>query len=172
MLTLLSTLLSFLMSGLPKFMEMFQDGRDKKHELALARLQIERELELKKAGLEIQERIEAIHTEQIEMQTTAATAQAVIGAQQAEMQAIYAHDIEIGKGASQWVVDIRAFTRSGLTWGFFFLLLLIDIFIFIHGWRVGASFMDMATMLWDEDTRIMFATIIVFHFGGRAFGKS
>jgi hypothetical protein len=172
MLTLLSTLVSFLMSGLPKFMDMLQDGRDKKHELELARLQIDRELELKRAGLEIQERIEAIHTEQIEMQTTAQTTQAVIGAQQAEMQALYAHDIEIGKGASQWVIDIRAFTRSGLTWGFFFLLCLIDVFIFIHGWRVGASFMDMATMLWDEDTRIMFATIIVFHYGGRAFGKS
>ena len=88
MLTLLSTLISFLMSGTPKFLEFFKDRDDKKHELALARLQIDRELELKRAGLEIQERIEAIHTEQIEMQTTAQTVQAVIGAQQAEMQAL------------------------------------------------------------------------------------
>jgi hypothetical protein len=29
----------------------------------------------------------------------------------------------------------------------------------------------MANQLWDEDTRIMFAAIITFHFGGRAFGK-
>ena len=172
MLTLLSTLISFLMSGTPKFLEFFQDKNDKKHELELARMQIERELELKKAGLEIQERIEAIHTEQIEMQTTAATAQAVIGAQQAEMQALYAHDVAIGQGASKWVTDLRAATRSVLTLGFFLLLVLIDIGIFIHGWRTNAPFNDMANMLWDEDTRIMFAAIITFHFGGRAFGKS
>ena len=171
MLTLLSTLISFLMSGTPKFLEFFQDKADKKHELDMARMQIERELELKKAGLEIQERIEAIHTDQIEMQTTAQTTQAVIGAQQAEMQALYTHDVEIGKGASKWVTDLRASTRSILTLGFFFLLFLIDLGIFIHGWRVGADFNDMANMLWDEDTRIMFAAIITFHFGGRAFGN-
>jgi hypothetical protein len=28
----------------------------------------------------------------------------------------------------------------------------------------------MANQLWDQDTRIMFAAIITFHFGGRAFG--
>jgi hypothetical protein len=172
MLTLLSTLMSFLMSGTPKFLEFFKDRDDKKHELALARMQIDRELELKKAGLEIEERIEAIRSDQIEMQTTASTAQAVIGAQQAEMQALYAHDVEIGKGASRWVTDLRAATRSVLTLGFFILLLLIDIGIFIHGWRMDAPFTEMAEMLWDEDTRIMFAAIITFHFGGRAFGKA
>lgn len=172
MLTLLSTLISFLMSGTPKFLEFFKDRDDKKHELALARLQIDRELELKRAGLEIQERIEAIHTDQIEMQTTAQTAQAVIGAQQAEMQALYAHDIAIGQGSSKWVTDLRAATRSILTLGFFLLLVLIDIGIFIHGWRTNAPFTDLANMLWDEDTRIMFAAIITFHFGGRAFGKA
>ena len=172
MLTLLSTLISFLMSGTPKFLEFFQDKNDKAHELELARMQIGRELELKRAGLEIEERIEAIRSDQIEMQTTASTAQAVIGAQQAEMQAIYAHDMEIGKGASKWVTDLRAATRSVLTLGFFILLVLIDIGIFVHGWRTDAPFNDMANMLWDEDTRIMFAAIITFHFGGRAFGKA
>ena len=90
------------MSGTPKFLEFFQDRADKKHELDMARMQIDRELELKRAGLEIQERIEAIHTDQIEMQTTAQTSQAIIGAQQAEMQAIYAHDVEIGDNHIVW----------------------------------------------------------------------
>lgn len=170
MLTLLSTIVSFLMAGAPKFLEFMQDKNDKKHELELARMQIERELELKKANLEVEARIAEIQTEQVEMQTSATTAQAVIGAQQAEMQAIYAHDIEIGKGASPWVINLRAATRSLLTMGFFLLLVLIDIGIFIHGWRTNAAFTDVANMLWDEDTRIMFAAIITFHFGGRAFG--
>lgn len=42
MLTLLSTLLSFLMGGLPKLLEFFQDRADKAHELALAQMQITR----------------------------------------------------------------------------------------------------------------------------------
>ena len=53
MLTLLSTLISFLMSGTPKILEFFQDRSDKKHELELARMQTERELQLLAAGYEI-----------------------------------------------------------------------------------------------------------------------
>ena len=159
------------MSGAPKLLERWQDSADKKHEMAMARLQTERELQMIAAGYAAQAKIEEIKTDQIELQTNAATTQAVIGAQQAEMQAIYAHDIAIGQGASQWVTDIRAATRSILTLGFYVLLLLIDIGIFVHGWRADVDFNDMANQLWDEDTRIMFAAIITFHFGGRAFGK-
>lgn len=68
MLTLLSTLLSFLMGGLPKLLEFFQDRADKAHELALAQMQITRELEMRKAGFEAQERVEHIHTEQMQIQ--------------------------------------------------------------------------------------------------------
>jgi hypothetical protein len=171
MLTLLSTLISFLMSGTPSILKFFQDKSDKQHELELARMQTERELQMLAAGYAAQAKIEDIKTEQIELQTKAQTEQAVIGAQQAEMQALYAHDIEIGKGASQWVTDLRASTRSILTLGFYFLLVLIDVGTFIHGVRMDADFNDMANQLWDEDTRIMFAAIITFHFGGRAFGQ-
>ena len=170
MLTLLSTLLSFLMTGTPKLFEIFQDRSDKRHELELARMQTERELQMLAAGYAAQAKVEEIKTDQIELETNAATTQAVIGAQQAEMQALYAHDIAIGQGASQWVTDLRAATRSILTLGFYVLLLLIDVGIFYHGYIHGADFNDMANQLWDQDTRIMFAAIITFHFGGRAFG--
>ena len=103
MLTLLSTLISFLMGGLPKLLDFFQDRNDKKHELALAAMQTERELALRKAGFEAQERVEHIHTDQLEIETKAQTSQALIGAQQAEMQAIYAHDTSLNEGTSQWM---------------------------------------------------------------------
>ena len=170
MLTLLSTLISFLMSGTPKILEFFQDRNDKKHELELARMQTERELQMLERGYAAQAKVEEIKTEQVQLETNAATTQAVIGAQQAEMQALYAHDIEIGKGASQWVTNLRASTRSILTLGFYFLLVLIDVGIFVHGYKNNVDFNDLANQLWDEDTRIMFAAIITFHFGGRAFG--
>ena len=171
MLTLLSTLISFLMGGLPKLLDFFQDRADKMHELALAQMQIQRELELRKAGFEAQERIEHIHTEQLETESAAATSQAIIGAQQAEMQAIYAHDMSLNEGTSQWMRNLRASVRPVITYGFFFLLVFVDVGLFAYGWNNGVSFVELAEMLWDSDTQALFASIIAFHFGGRAFGK-
>ena len=142
MLTLLSTLISFLMGGLPKLLDFFQDRADKLHELALARMQIERELELRKAGFEAQERIENIRSDQLATESAANTAQVLIGAQQAEMQAIYAHDSSLNEGTSQWMKNLRASVRPVITYGFFFLLLFVDIGLFAYGWHQGASWSE------------------------------
>ena len=171
MLTLLSTLISFLMGGLPKILDFFQDRADKLHELALAQMQIERELEMRKLGYEALERVENIRSEQLATESAANTAQVLIGAQQAEMQAIYAHDTSLNEGTSQWMKNLRASVRPVITYGFFFLLLFVDVGLFAYGWNQGASFVELAEMLWDSDTQALFASIIAFHFGGRAFGK-
>lgn len=171
MLTLLSTLISFLMGGLPKILDFFQDRADKKHEMALAQLQIQRELEMRKMGFEAQERVENIHTQQLEMETKSNEKMSVIAAQQAEMQAIYAHDTALNEGTSQWMKNLRASVRPVITYGFFFLLVGIDCALIWHGFTNNVSFTDMANQLWDDDTQALFASIIAFHFGGRAFGK-
>jgi hypothetical protein len=171
MLTLLSTLISFLMGGLPKLLEFFQSQQDKAHELALARMQIERELELRKAGFEAQERIEHIRSDQLATESAANTAQVLIGAQQAEMQAIYAHDVSLNEGTSQWMKNLRASVRPVITYGFFFLLVFVDIGGFWYGYYMSVPFNDLLEMLWDTETQALFASIIAFHFGGRAFGK-
>ena len=171
MLTLLSTLISFLMGGLPKILDFFQDRSDKKHEMALAQLQIQRELEMRKLGFEAQERVENIHTQQLEMETKSNEKMSVIAAQQAEMQAIYAHDTALNEGTSQWMKNLRASVRPVITYGFFFLLVFVDVAGFAYGWSRGVEFKDMLDMLWDSDTQALFASIIAFHFGGRAFGK-
>ena len=171
MLTLFSTLISFLMGGLPKLLEFFQDRSDKKHEMALAQLQIQRELEMRKLGFEAQERVEHIKSEQLEMETKSNEKQALIGAQQAEMQAIYAHDTALNEGTSQWMKNFRASVRPAITYGFFFLLVGIDCALVYHGLSTGVGFQDMADQLWDDETQALFASIIAFHFGGRAFGK-
>ena len=69
MLTLISTALSFLMGGLPKLMDFFQDRSDKAHELELAKMQTEREIQMLKEGYIAQARVEEIRTEQISIQT-------------------------------------------------------------------------------------------------------
>jgi hypothetical protein len=159
------------MGGLPKLLDFFQDRSDKKHELALAQMQITRELELRKAGFEAQERIEHIKSEQLETESAASTKQALIGAQQAEMQAVYAHDTALNEGTSEWMKNLRASVRPVITYGFFFLLVFVDVGLFAYGWNSGVSFTELAEMLWDSDTQALFASIIAFHFGGRAFGK-
>jgi hypothetical protein len=159
------------MGGLPKLLDFFQNRSDKKHELALAQMQITRELELRKAGFEAQERIEHIKSEQLETESAASTKQALIGAQQAEMQAVYAHDTALNEGTSEWMKNLRASVRPVITYGFFFLLVFVDVGLFAYGWNSGVSFTELAEMLWDSDTQALFASIIAFHFGGRAFGK-
>lgn len=158
MLTLLSTLVSFLAGGLPKLLGFYQDRADKTHELMMARLQIERELELRKAGFEVQERIEQI---QFEGQ--------VVEAEASERAAIYAHDIAIGKGASQWMINMRAGVRPILTYGFFALFTFVEVGAFAYAWYNNIDFSIMLSHLWNSDTQIIFASIISFHFGGRAF---
>lgn len=171
MLTLLSTFLSFLMGGLPKVLDFFQDKSDKKHELELAQLQTERELSLAKEGYAAQQKIEEVRYDEIKTQSASAENIALIGAQQAEMQAIYQHDMSLNEGTSQWMKNLRAGVRPIITFGFFFLLVAIDIGLFTYGWNRGVDFKDLADMLWDDETQALFAAIISFHFGGRAFGK-
>ena len=158
MLTLFSTLISFLAGGLPKLLGFFQDRADKSHELTMAKLQTERELELRKAGFEAQQRVEEIKVE----------GQA-IEAEASERAALYAHDIAIGQGASQWMINLRAGVRPLLTYGFFLLFAFVEIGGFVYAWNHGVAFDVLLTKLWDADTQIIFASIISFHFGGRAF---
>jgi len=171
MLTLLSTLISFLMGGLPKLLDFFQDRSDKKHELALAAMQTERELAMLEKGYAAQAKVEEIRLDEIKVASSAETTQAIIGAQQAEMQAIYAHDMSLNEGTSQWVKNLRALVRPLITYGFFGLLVMIDGLLFWHGFKQDVDFTTLADQLWDNETQALFASIIAFHFGGRAFGK-
>jgi hypothetical protein len=171
MLTLVSTLISFLSGGLPKLLDFFQDKSDKSHELKLAQIQTERELQLAAAGFTAQQKIEEIKLDEIRTQTASAEKVSLIDAQQAEMSAIYAHDESLSEGTSKWMKDLRASVRPVITYGFFFLLVAIDATLAYKGIISGVDFNTLANQLWDDETQALFASIIAFHFGGRAFGK-
>jgi hypothetical protein len=148
------------MGGLPKLLDFFQDKGDKKHELAMAAMQMERELKLMEAGYAAQARVEEIRTEQVAMQT-----------QTQERQAMYAHDIEIGKGASQWVINLRSSVRPMVTYLFVFLLIIVDIASIWWAWSSGASFVDSMDKIFDSDEMQILSSIIAFWFGTQAFSK-
>lgn len=160
MITLLSTLISFLAGGLPKILDFWQDRADKGQELEILRLQMQREMQMAQLGFQVQERIAEIQAEQ-----------AYIDAQVTEKQALYSHDIEIGKGASQWVINLRASVRPVITYCMFGMLAFINIWGAWYAWDQGVPFIEALNLLWDEDTQILFASIISFWFGSQAFGR-
>lgn len=160
MMTLISTLTSFLAGGLPKLLTIFQDRQDKKHELALMAAQKEKELALIERGYLAQAKVEEIKLEQVSLQTA-----------MEERNALYQHDTEIGKGASQWVINLRASVRPVITYGMFLLLVFVDIAGFVYAWRMGTDFQIMLDYMWDEDTQIIWSSVIAFWFGTQAFSK-
>ena len=160
MLTLISTGLSFLMGGLPKLLDFFQDKSDKSHELELARMQTERELQMLERGYIAQAKVEEIRTDQISIQTA-----------EKEREALYAHDIAIGQGASQWVINLRASVRPMVTYLFVFLLIVVDIASIWWAWSTGTAFAEAIPLVFDTDEMQILASIIAFWFGTQAFSK-
>ena len=167
MITLFTTLVSFLAGGLPKLLDFFQDRADKAHELKLAQMQIEREMELRRAGFEAQARVEEIRTDQLTINAEVSTQQIALQ----EKQALYAHDIAIGEGASRWVINARALVRPVITYGMFALLCFINVFGAAYAWHLGTPFETVLANLWDNDTQIIWASIVSFWFGSQAFSK-
>ena len=160
MITLFTTLISFLTGGLPSLLGFFQDKSDKKHELELARLQTERELELLEKGYAAQAHVEEIRTQQVEMQT-----------QVQERQSLYAHDIEISKGSAQWVINSRAMVRPAITYCLFLMFAFVEVFGFWFAFHKDVPFDVALNLLWDDETQIIWASVVSFWFGTQAFKK-
>jgi hypothetical protein len=160
MMTMVSTFLSFLAGGLPKILSIFQDRQDKKHELALVAAQKERELALAERGFLAQARVEEIKLEQIQTQTAAE-----------ERQALYQHDIEIGKGASQWMINLRASVRPVVTYIFVLELVAINIAGVWYAYNTGVPFAAAMAEVFSDDEMLILSSIIAFWFGTQAFGK-
>jgi hypothetical protein len=160
MMTMVSTFLSFLAGGLPKILEIFQDRQDKKHELALVAAQKERELALAERGFIAQARVEEIKLEQVQVQSEAE-----------ERVALYQHDMEIGKGASQWMINLRASVRPVVTYIFVLELVAINIAGVWYAYNTGVPFAAAMAEVFSDDEMLILSSIIAFWFGTQAFGK-
>lgn len=166
MLSLISTLGGLLISGLPKLLEYFQNKSDQKHELALARMQTERELQLAAAGFAAQARIEEIRTDQIAMQTEAQMTEAALK-----------HDEKVLEKASQWVANYVGTVRPTVTYIFVAELVLINIFMCVYLWnnpQLIQSIDDVirySELVFSSDEMAMLGGIIGFWFGSRNWGK-
>ena len=160
MFTLFTTLISFITGGAPKILEFFQNRADNKHELDMARLQFTQQLELQKAGFVLKKELEEIRYDEIQTQVAGE-----------ERVALYNHDIEIGKGASTWVINLRAMVRPSITFGLFGLLVFVELFGFYYAVHTGVEYNGAMQRLWSNEMQTVWASIVAFWFGTQAFGK-
>jgi len=166
MLSLFSTLGGLLISGLPKLLEFFQNKDDQRHELALARVQTERELQMAAAGFAAQQRIEEIRTDQIAMQTDA------------EMTvAAYDHDKQILEKASTWVASYIGTVRPTVTYIFIVELCAINAWLAYYIYSNPHLVLNMddlvrvSDIIFSSDEMAMLGGIIGFWFGSRSWAK-
>jgi hypothetical protein len=166
MLSLISTLGGLLISGLPKLLEYFQNKADQKHELALARMQTERELQLAAAGFAAQAKIEEIRTEQVAMQTEAQMTEAALE-----------HDAKVLEKASTWVSNYVGTVRPTVTYIFVLELVAINAFMAVYLWNhphLVTSIDDVikyADLIFSSDEMAMLGGIVGFWFGSRNWDK-
>jgi hypothetical protein len=173
MLSLFSTLGGLLISGLPKLLEFFQNKADQKHELALARVQTERELQMAAAGFAAQARVEEIRTEQVAMQTNAQMAEAEAGM----VRGAQDHDKAVLDKASTWVANYIGTVRPTVTYIFVVELVCINIFLCYYLYTNPGLISSMddvlryADIIFSPDEMAMLGGIIGFWFGSRTWSK-
>jgi len=166
MLSLLSTLGGLLISGLPKLLDYFQNKADQKHELALAQVQTERELQLAAQGFIAQQKVEEIRTDQIAMQTDAQMTEAALK-----------HDEKVLERASTWVVNFVGTVRPVVTYIFVLELCSVNAWIayYVYSRPSLVTSMDdlirVSDIIFSTDEMAMLGGIIGFWFGSRSWAK-
>jgi hypothetical protein len=166
MLSLISTLGGLLISGLPKLLDFFQNKADQRHELALARVQMDLQLQMLAQGYAAQQKIEEIRTDQIAMETDA---QMTVAA--------YDHDKKIMDNASRWVVNFVGTVRPMVTYIFVLELCAINGWIAYYAYSNPQLVMSMedlirlSEIIFSTDEMAMLGGIIGFWFGSRSWSK-
>lgn len=167
MLSLISTLGGLLVSGLPKLLEFFQNKADQSHEIALARLQNEMQLQLMAQGYAAQARIEEIRTDQVAMESEAKMTEAALK-----------HDEKVMEKASKWAVNYVATVRPTVTYIFVLELVLINIglawfLLFKEGLGTLSvdDFIRASDLIFSSDEMAMLGGIIGFWFGSRGWSR-
>jgi hypothetical protein len=167
MLSLLSTLGGLLISGLPKVLDYFQNKSDQSHELALAKLQNEMQLQMAAQGFAAQAKIEEIRTDQIAIQS------------EAQMQnAALQHDAKVLDKASKWAINYVATVRPTITYLFVLELVAINIglcYFLLFKEGLGtlsvAQFIEATNVIFSDDEMAMLGACIGYWFGSRGWSK-
>ena len=148
MLSILGSLLGFASSAVPAITDSFAQKTDNKHELDKMKLMAE----LRAAGYD--------HDLKVYEQ---------MGADK-EHDRLIQHDIAINQ-SSGIIAGLQKSVRPVITYAFFILFAVIEITLLMEALEKGTDFAEAINLLWDEDTKALFAAVIAFWFGGRAVAR-
>ena len=88
-----------------------------------------------------------------------------------EHQRLIDHDIAIAKSTGI-IAGLQKSVRPVITYCFFGLFAAIEVSLLMDALDKGADLTQALNVLWDDDTKAIFAAIISFWFGSRAIDKS
>jgi hypothetical protein len=167
MIALFSALLGFFGSAFPDFIKLFRDGRERAHELALLKLQIEYDREKLASQKEQSQAEYAYKLQEITLQTQVAERQTLNeGAGTRE-----------GMLGIHWVDALSGSVRPVITYCFFGLYALVktsQFYLLMHPtlpWVQGIEAAQALLSVWNEEDMGIFSAVIAFWFGSRALGK-
>lgn len=145
MITLLASIAGFITSIVPEILKFFRDKQDKIHELKIFEKQIEfSQISSSSRGVE-----EIFVTRDL--------------IEQASLYSTY-------KTGISWVDALNGSVRPVLAYSFFIMYGAIK-FIQYSAIRVNIKMIEDIEVLWSVDDQAIFAGIISFYFGQRAFSK-
>lgn len=149
MLSLLGSLLGFAGSAVPAVTDIFQAKGERKHELEKMRLMADMRHEGYELDMKFYDKMGA----------------------DKEHERLIQHDIAIQQQAG-WTSVLQKSVRPVITYAFFGLFATIEITLLMNAIEMGTSFNDAIQLLWDDETKAIFAAIISFWFGSRAVEKA
>ena len=146
---ILGSLLGFGGSVVPAITDHFKTKSEQKFELQ----KMEKMAELRKAGFDHEMRM-------FEQQ-----------ASDKEHERLIQHDISINQGTG-FIAGLQKSVRPVITYCFFGLFAAIEVTLLMQALEEGKSVAESLNILWDDDTKAIFAAIISFWFGSRAIDKT
>ena len=149
MLSILGSLLGFASSAVPAITDSFARKQDNKHELDKMKMMAE----LRSAGYDHYLK-----------------AYEAMGADK-EHDRLIQHDIAINQ-SSGIIAGLQKSVRPVITYAFFILFATIEIVLLMEALEKGTDFAEAIQLLWDDETKAIFAAIISFWFGSRAIDKA
>jgi hypothetical protein len=165
MIALLSALLGFVSSAVPDVFKLFRDAKDRAHELAILKLQMEYDREklalaTNENALARQQQLQAIEVEAMGQEQVALNAR-----------------IKDSLTGIHWVDALSGSVRPVLTYAFFGLYVLVKAAQF-HlllqpelPWQNDMSIAQALVSLWTQEDVAIFSAIMAFWFGQRAMMK-
>ena len=143
-LTLISSVLGFGTSFLPKILGFFEEKRDQAHELQMMDKQLEQQIQLGNQKMQMMD----------------------IEADIRETETLHKEHAQITRKGSQWAINLSSSVRPIMTY-LLFLEFIVLTFLLAFGYIDNA----MYEMVWNEPIQSVWAAVICFWFGQRSFNR-